>query len=141
MGGIVFFYVYFIVTSTYFLITISFLFIWVEKLGGLLSSRGFKCFVFWFAFQSRGRSVVGSLTTYVNRVYDVCITKYPDTAMTKCDVPCQHTFASGFFSCKYQSSFPSSVISPSAIIFFKAKILWKFRLQIDTAATVNFPPF
>ena len=34
------------------------------------------------------RSVKGSLTTYVNRAYDACVTKHPGTVMTIHDTPC-----------------------------------------------------
>ena len=39
-------------------------------------------------FQPRDRSVKGSLTTYVNRAYDDCVTKHAGTGMTICDIPC-----------------------------------------------------
>lgn len=98
------------------------------------------------------RSVNGSLTPYVNRAYEACVTKYPGTAMTICDIPCavntpMHTTS---FPANTKAGFPVLKFTPSAEIFFITKDLRNVRLQREVLLLwrqqlpvniVNFLPF
>ena len=62
--------------------------------------------------QPRDRSVKGSLTTYVIRAFDACITKHPGTAKKLYDIPCAVNTPFLQTACKYQNTFPGSGIYP-----------------------------